>query len=94
MDQQTVYVRRHWSDYRVAEVHRSSLRDLHWRQSSGGICRRSPRPFLHARMWCDAIFGGELAHSCEHGPAPHDILVCITKVDNHRKTYAELEEAA
>jgi hypothetical protein len=25
---------------------------------------------------------GELAHSCRHGPPPHNILVCVLKKDN------------
>lgn len=90
----TVFVRRQWNDYRIAEVRPEDLRDPHWRMSSGGVGKRSPRPVLHARMLCTAVQSGELAHSCEHGPPPHDILVCIVKKDNTRAVYAELEEAA
>ena len=78
-----VNVRRHWNDHRILAVPVSELRDFHMRSSSGGVGARSPRPLLHARMLCTCIpNGSDFPHSCEHGPPPHDILVCITQVDN------------
>jgi hypothetical protein len=42
---------------------------------------------------CDGMIAGELAHSCEHGPPPHRIKVCITKKGNE-KFWRTIEEAA
>jgi hypothetical protein len=80
-----VKVRRQWNDSRPLEVSLGALRGFHWREASGGVWRRSPRPFLHARMWCSSIpDGSDFPHSCLHGPPPHAILVCICKKDNPR----------
>jgi hypothetical protein len=89
-----VSVRRQWNDYRTATVRLDHLRHFHWREESGGVRARSPRPFLHARMWCDAIVAGELAHSCAHGEGPHEILVCIVKKDNLKSVFSQLERLA
>jgi len=81
-----VKVRRHWSDWKIAAVHFGSLRGFHWRAISGGIAKRSPRPFVHAYMSymsCQAVLEGELSHSCEHGPPPHEVLVCWVAKDNN-----------
>jgi hypothetical protein len=85
-----VVVRRHWNDWVSGEVKYQDLRDFHWRDSSGGVGQRSPRPMLYARMFCNALISGSVSHSCEHGPPPHDILVCITKSDN-RKIFPALD---
>jgi hypothetical protein len=85
-----INVRRQWNDYRVGAVQLRDLRGFHWRQTSGGVAARSPRPFPHARLWCDKIVDGEIAHSCRHGPPPHEVLVCIVKKDNP-ETFRELE---
>ena len=36
---------------------------------------------------------GAVAHSCRHGPPPHRIKICITKIDN-KKIWPEIERAA
>ena len=87
----TVTVRRQWNDYRTATVKLSALYDFSWREFSGGVHARSPRPFLHARMSCDAIIDGELPHSCRHGQGPHEILVCIVKKDNTRAVLKSID---
>jgi hypothetical protein len=73
-----------------------ALGHFHFRDESGGVQRRSGRPFLYARMSCrwipeDAYFFG---HSCTHGPPPHDILVCITQVANSKALYRKLRAFA
>src|ERR1700730_18004368 len=66
--QMTVTVRRQWNDCRTIDVALRDLWDLHWRQVSGGVQQRLPRPFLHARMWCSCIpEGSDFPHSCLHG---------------------------
>jgi hypothetical protein len=76
-------VRRQWNDWRIIEVPVSELRDFHYLESSGGVGARSPRPMLYARMLCTSIpEGSDFPHSCQHGPPPHEILVCICKKDN------------
>ncbi len=84
VDQGTlVTVRRHWNDMNTIDVPMGDLWDFHWRSVSGGFGSKSPRPFIHARMWCSSIpEGSYFPHSCEHGPAPHAILVCLCKCDN------------
>jgi hypothetical protein len=74
--------------YRIADVAR-----LHWSSFSGGKIRRVNRPYLHGYVWCDAMITGVLGHSCRHGPPPHHIKVCITKIDN-KTIWPELERAA
>ncbi len=54
----------------------------------------APQPFIHVRVWCDQMIKGELAHSCRHGPPPHEILVCVVKRDNEPDVFAELERMA
>jgi hypothetical protein len=39
------------------------------------------------------MIAGDLAHSCEHGPPPHRIKVCITKKGNE-KFWRTIEQAA
>lgn len=91
-DRLVVTVRRQWNDYRTIDVPLGDLWGFHWRQVSGGVCQRLPRPFLHARMWCSSIpVGSDFPHSCLHGPPPHAILVCLCKKDN-REVFRRLSE--
>jgi hypothetical protein len=89
-----VVVRRQWNDWHIGSVKFADLHHFHYRQDSGGVRARSPRPMLYAHMWCDALVEGEVAHSCEHGPSPHEILVCIVARDNDRALMRYLKEAA
>lgn len=94
-DEKTIVtVRRQWNDWRQARVDINALLGFHWDEYSGGVHARSPRPFLHAYMSCDAIIDGELAHSCMHGDGPHRIKVCIVKKDNGKKLFERLTELA
>ena len=53
------------------------------------------REFVCARMSCEVIpEGSDFGHSCAHGPAPHDILVCITQVTNPKGLYQRLRAFA
>ncbi|HEY6166748.1 MAG TPA: hypothetical protein VI454_01825, partial [Verrucomicrobiae bacterium] len=90
-----VWVRRRFNDrrshraaYRLAEVS-----GLHWSSRSGGKRRRASRPYLHGYVRCDAMIIGVVGHSCRHGPPPHHIKICITKIDN-KTIWPELERAA
>jgi hypothetical protein len=90
-----VWVRRQFNNrrsrraaYRIADVSR-----LHWSSHSGGKRRRVNRPYLHGYVWCDAMITGVVAHSCRHGPPPHHIKVCLTRIDN-KGIWPELERAA
>jgi hypothetical protein len=76
-----IYIRRQWSDWRIAKTKLSKLSDLKWDYISGGVNVPAPQYFVHAYIWCDE-YEGELAHSCEHGDAPHSIKVCVVKKDN------------
>ena len=35
----------------------------------------------HGYVWCNEMVEGELDNSCQHGPGPHRIKVCVVKVD-------------
>ena len=59
----------------------------------GGVQHRANRYYLHGYVMCNRMIAGELAHSCEHGPPPHRIKVCITKKGNE-KFWRTIEEAA
>ena len=86
-----VRVRREWNDRRTAEYRLRDLEGLHRAAVSGGVGARSPRPFLHAYVWCDAMLAGDLTHSCAHGEGPHHIKVCIVQKNNRRDVYVHLE---
>jgi len=86
-DEATIVVRRQWNDWRKATVRLTSLSGFHLTDMSGGVGAFSPRAFLHAYLMCNEIIGGELAHSCRHGPPPHRIKVCIVKKDNSKAIY-------
>jgi hypothetical protein len=53
---------------------------------SGGTQIESRRPFVFAYVWCNKV-QGDIAHSCLHGPAPHNVKVCIMKRDNSAKVW-------
>lgn len=72
-----VTVRRQWNDWRHATYLLDDIDGLHWSDFSGGIMVAAPRPFVHGFVLCDRMLGGELAHSCRHGPPPHKIKVCM-----------------
>jgi hypothetical protein len=87
-----VWVRRQFSHrwhaaYRLADVSR-----WHWSNISGGMQHRANRYYLHAYVWCNGMIAGKLAHTCTHGPPPHNIKVCITKKGNE-KFWSAIEEA-
>ncbi len=93
-DAMIVKVRRQWNDWRIGSVPLGALRGFHWREFSRGVSTPSPRPILYARMWCDALVDGDIAHSCEYGAGPHEILVCIIKKDNVKSVIAEVQQRA
>ncbi len=74
-----VWVRRQFHQRQIAAYDLSDIEG--WRQSevSGGTHQRANRRYWHAYVWCNAMIEGSVAHSCEHGPPPHRIKVCITK---------------
>ncbi len=74
-----------WDSGSSVDILVDDLWHFHMRDRAGGVAKRNPggRQFLYARMSCadlpeDSYFG----HSCMHGRAPHEILVCICKCDN------------
>jgi hypothetical protein len=94
MSDETVVVRRHWDDWRRATVRRSSLEGLRIDRVSGGVGRVSPYAMVYGYIWCDQISDGELAHSCKHGPPPHEIKVVVVGVDNSPKLMKALKAEA
>lgn len=84
----------------VAEYRLSDLKTAHWSNLSGGTMSRTNRFYVHGYVYCDGMLSGELDHSCEHGPPPHFIKVCVVAVDNdiavmkHLKAVADERTAA
>lgn len=64
---------------------------MRWDRTNGGVQVPCPQYFIHANVFCNEIHG-DFAHSCQHGPAPHNIKVCITKVDNDPDVFSKLLE--
>ena len=82
-DDAAIQVRRQWNDWRrIATYRLRDISELRWGRTSGGVQERTPQPFVHGYVMCDAMIGGKLAHSCLHGPAPHRIKVCLTRKGN------------
>jgi len=89
-----VWVRRQFNGKRRRAAYRlADVSGLHWSSRSGGKKRRANRPYLHGYVWCDAMIVGAVAHSCRHGPPPHRIKVCLTRIDN-KTIWREIERAA
>ena len=94
MEIETIIVRRQWSAWRKARFKLSDVSDFHWTRISGGVQAISPKPFLHAYVMCNEMISGELDHSGTHGPCPHQIKVCITKMDNTKDIFEKVGAAA
>ncbi len=76
-------VRRQPTDRRIGKVRLADIRKLHWRRQSGGIKSRfMAQPFVFGLIRCTDIAEGRIAHSCQHGPPPHEVLVCMCQKDN------------
>lgn len=89
--EELVTVCRHPGDRQIAEVPLSDLWNFHMRGISGGAIVSAGQDSLYARMSCASIPEGVVfSHSCEHGPPPHEILVCITQSGNDRVLYRRL----
>jgi hypothetical protein len=88
-DTPLVRVRRQWNRPRKIATYRlSDTDDIRWRKfpitKNGGIRQKANRRYLHGYVMCDQLLEGKLAHSCQHGPGPHRIKVCITKKGNEK----------
>ena len=79
-----VWVRRQFNSRKHAAYRLAEVSEWHWSNMSGGIVRRANRHYLHGYVWCDAMIAGRLAHTCQHGPPPHRIKVCVTKKGNEK----------
>jgi hypothetical protein len=78
-----VRVRRRWYNRKIGTVRLLDLSGFRWFPAGRGRHgRASQRWFLHAYMLCTKIVDGAVGHSCQHGPPPHRIRVCLTKKDN------------
>ena len=76
-------VRRQPTNRRIGKVRLGDIRNLHWRRQSGGIKSRfMAQPFVFGLILCTDIVEGRIAHSCQHGPPPHEVLVCMCQKDN------------
>jgi hypothetical protein len=76
-------VRRYPTNRRIGKVRLGDIRHIQWRSQSGG--RRSrfmAQPFVFGLIPCTKIVEGSIAHTCQHGPPPHEVLVCMCQKDN------------
>jgi hypothetical protein len=78
-----VKVRRQPDDWRIATFDLARVYRLRWDNVGGGVQRGSAM-HVYGYVLCDGMIDGELAHSCRHGPSPHEIKVCITKKYNEQ----------
>lgn len=85
-----VTVRRRWNVHEFMAIAQEILRDFHYRNDAGGVCRAMPRAFLCAHVWCDHLCKGAFGHVCRDGPPPHDLLVYILRSDNVASLYEDL----
>jgi len=89
-----VWVRRQWNGTLGAAYALSALERPHWSDASGGVGRRANRLYVHGYVQCDGMVEGELDHSCEHGPPPHRIKVCVVARDNTAAVMRDLKHRA
>ena len=90
-DVEWVNVRARWNASLALPIPRSCLHAWQFRDEAGGVCRASPRAFLHAHAWCDQVDGVALGHRCGPDP-PHELMVCILPTDNTVELYSRLAE--
>ena len=86
-----VHIRRDWNDRQIGKVRWSDLENARWDNVAGGTQIESRRPFVYAYVWCNRV-QGDIAHSCSHGPPPHNIKVCIMKQDNSRDVWKRISK--
>jgi hypothetical protein len=79
-------VRRHPTDRRIGKVRLGDIQHIQWRTQSGGRKSRfMAQPFVFGRIPCTQIVEGRIAHTCQHGPPPHEVLVCMCQKDNPKE---------
>src|SRR5262249_7056213 len=78
-----VSVRRQPDDWKIATYELQKISGLHVATGGGGVQRRSAM-HVYGYVLCDEMVNGELEHSCQHGPPPHQIKVCVTRKYNKR----------
>jgi hypothetical protein len=78
-----VKVRRQPGDHRLATYLLERVSRMRWGKIGGGIRQRSAM-HVYGYVMCNELIAGRLAHSCRHGPPPHEIKVCITKKHNEQ----------
>ena len=76
-----VQVRRQPGDWRLARYALEKIEEMQWGRVSGGTNRRS-QLHVYGYVWCNEKIDGRIAHSCQHGPPPHRIKVCVTRKFN------------
>ena len=83
IDDATVCVARYPGGGRLRARYRlTDLTRPHWDKMSGGMMTQTNRHYIHGYVDCDEMLSGDLNHSCQHGPPPHRLKVCVLAVDN------------
>ena len=81
-----------------AKVEFEDFQQPHWSDQAGGWQRNyrrhySPWLMVYGYVWCDRIIDetGWIGHSCQHGPPPHRIKVCVIKTATDKDAWTHLE---
>jgi len=86
LENERVYIRRHYNDWSVGYVSQEEIEGLHWDTMSGGVGKSAMQAFIHGYVMCDCV-RGEISHSCAHGEGPHRIKVVVIKKDNTKQIF-------
>jgi len=82
MDEKTVWVRRQYNDDQSAKYYLKNVSGIKWDKISGGVNAIAPNWSLYGYVNCQGMIEGDVAHSGIHGSCPHNIKICILKIDN------------
>jgi len=85
-----VTVRRQPDDHTAGRFKLPDIHGLRLDCMTGGYQQLVGRNFLFGYVFCTSLVDGGIGHSCTHGPAPHDIKVCILESDNKPQVFRHL----
>lgn len=88
-----ITVRRQPNDWRQAVYRLGTITWFRFDSVSGGVMNETDT-LIWCNAWCDGMESGEIAHSCQHGPAPHEVKVCILESDNDPPVFSVVRQLA
>ena len=82
---------------RIGIIHFDDIKSVRWDNHAGGVarefCKFTKRNYLYCYVDCTDIVL-EVDHTCQHGPPPHEIKVCVVKKYTPKDLYNKLVESA